>query len=145
MKRRGSDTAGVELTQLQVSFTLKPKNGRRNRAQQRVACRSVEAGNIPRISKLMALAIRLDELIRRGEVQDYAYLARLGHVTRARITQIMMLLNLAPDIQETLLFLPRTVKGHDLIRERDVRPIAAIPYWNRQRKMWLELHDERLK
>src|SRR3712207_3152134 len=32
--------------------------------------------------------------------------ARLGHVTRARVTQIMNLLNLAPDIQEAILFLP---------------------------------------
>jgi len=52
----------------------------------------------------MALAIRFDDLIRRGEVRDYADLARLGHVSRARITQIMNLLNLAPDIQERLLF-----------------------------------------
>ncbi len=46
------------------------------------------------------------ELIREGVVTDYAELARLGHVTRARVTQIMNLLHLAPDIQETLLFLP---------------------------------------
>ena len=43
----------------------------------------------------------------------------------ARITQIMNLLNLAPDIQEALLFLPHTLKGRDSIRERDLRPIAG--------------------
>jgi hypothetical protein len=66
------------------------------------------AGSVPRVSKLMALAIRCEELVRRGEVADYADLGRLGHVTRARMTQIMNLLNLAPDIQEEILFLPRT-------------------------------------
>ncbi len=52
----------------------------------------------------MALAIRFKGLIRRGQVRDYAHLSRLGNVTRARITRIMNLLYLAPDIQEALLF-----------------------------------------
>ena len=56
-------------------------------------------GSIPRITKLMALALRCEELVRSGEVADYAELGRLGHVTRARMTQIMNLLNLAPGIQ----------------------------------------------
>ncbi len=73
-----------------------------------------------------------------------ADLARLGYVTRARITQIMNLLNLAPDIQEEILFLPRTVKGRDRLREKEVRPIAAVPHWSRQRKMWAKLTAERM-
>ena len=47
-------------------------------------------------------------------------------MSRARITPIVNLLNPAPNIQEAVLFLPRTVKGRDPIRERDVRPIAAV-------------------
>ena len=93
-------------------------------------------GSIPRVSRLMALAIRFEELVRRGEVADYAELARLGHVTRARMTQIMDLLNLAPDIQEELLYLPRTTSGHDPIAERDLRPIAAEADWGKQRTIW---------
>lgn len=69
-------------------------------------------------------------------MQDYADLARLGYVTRARITQIMNLLNLAPDIQEAILFLPNTTKGRDPILERDLRSVAAVAHWHRQRKMW---------
>jgi len=103
----------------------------------------IKPGNIPRVSRLVALAIRLQKLVNLGEVRDYADLARLGHVSRARITQIMNLLLLAPDIQEEILFLPRTVKGRDQIRERDLRPVAAIPHWNRQRKMWASLVKER--
>ena len=56
----------------------------------------------------------------------------------------MNLLHLAPDIQEALLFLPRTLRGHDPICEKDVRPIAAVSHWPRQRKMWATLSEERL-
>ncbi|MEQ9616627.1 MAG: hypothetical protein RLN60_01190 [Phycisphaerales bacterium] len=96
-------------------------------------------GNVPRISRLMALAIRFEQLIRDGEVANYADVARLGHVTRSRVTQIMNLINLAPDIQEEILFLPRTVAGRDAVTERDVRPIVAEFDWNKQRKAWREL------
>lgn len=99
-------------------------------------------GSIPRIARLMALAIRWDELVRTGEVKDYAELARLGHVTRARMSQIMNLLNLAPDIQEEILFLPRTVKGHDLVGERDLRPICLEMDWDKQRKRWETLRQQ---
>ncbi len=53
--------------------------------------------------------------------------------------------SLAPDIQENLLFLPRTLKGYDPIREKDMRPIAAVAYWQRQRKMWAKLAAQGLK
>ncbi|MBU1319813.1 MAG: hypothetical protein KKH67_11540 [candidate division Zixibacteria bacterium] len=139
MRNHLHEATGAGLSQLQVSFTLKRKNKRGSCSTQRQEAHSAEPGNVPRISKLMALANRFDGLIRRGEVQDYADLARLGQVTRARITQIMGLLNLAPDIQEAILFLPRTVRGRDPIRERDVRPIASVPHWSRQRKMWVQL------
>jgi hypothetical protein len=84
----------------------------------------------------MALAIRFDRLIRAGEVADYAELARLGHVTRARVTQIMNLLMLAPDIQEQILFLPRVLGGRDPIHLRQLQPIALIPDWRKQRKLF---------
>jgi hypothetical protein len=96
-------------------------------------------GNTPRLSRLMALAIRFDGLIQSGEILDQADLARLGQVSRARVTQIMNLLQLAPDIQEDILFLPRTLKGRDPIRERMVRPIAAVLDWKKQKKMWDQL------
>jgi hypothetical protein len=52
-------------------------------------------GRAPRVARLLALAHRLDRLLRTGVVRDYAELARLGHVTRARISQVMALLLLA--------------------------------------------------
>lgn len=97
-------------------------------------------GRIPRIARLMALAIRMKRLVDAGTVSDYAALARLGHVTRARMTQIMNLLNLAPDIQEEILFLPPIESGRDPIRELQLRPITLVPDWRKQRRMWRELH-----
>lgn len=113
-------------------------NGRRSRKELRDgdAAPETPAGRVPRVARLMALAIRLDGLIRDGEVTDQAELARLGHVTRARLTQIMNLLCLAPDIQESLLHLPPTLRGRDAITEKHLRPIAAVADWGKQRDVW---------
>ncbi len=94
------------------------------------------AGRVPKLARLMALAIRFEGLLRRGEVRDYAEMARLGHVSRARVTQIMNLLNLAPDLQEQILFMPPVAKGRDPLKEWHVRPVAAEPEWGKQRRMW---------
>ena len=96
-------------------------------------------GSVPRVARLLALALHMDNLRRQGEVTDYAELARLAMVTRARMTQIMSLLLLAPDIQEEILFLPRSDGGRDPIREKAVRPIASVPDWRKQRVMWRDL------
>jgi hypothetical protein len=91
---------------------------------------------VPRVSRLLALALRLDELVRTGGIADYATLAGLAHVSRARVTQITNLLVLAPDIQEALLFLPRTERGRDPIHLRQLQPLAAVLDWGQQRNLW---------
>jgi hypothetical protein len=91
-------------------------------------------GRVPRVARVMALAIRFEELVRSGAVADYAALADLGHVSRARVTQIMSLLCLAPDIQEEILFLPRTEQGRDSIIPARLQLIAAKLDWQRQRE-----------
>ena len=96
----------------------------------------VEPGNVPRVTKLMALAIRFEEKLGEGHVRDMAHLARLGHVSRARLTQIMNLRLLAPEIQEDLLALPRTFKGRAPIKYSDLAPIIQTPIWKRQRDQW---------
>lgn len=95
---------------------------------------------IPRVSKLMALAIRFDQLLNDGVVTDQSELARLAHVTQPRMTQIMNLLHLAPDIQEKLLFLLPVPQGRDPITERDLRPITRIKDWQKQRAAWADCH-----
>ena len=84
----------------------------------------------------MALAIRFDRLLETGTVRDQTELAELGHVTRARVTQIMNMLYLAPDIQEAILHLPRVSEGRASIVERHIRPIVAEPEWAKQRLLW---------
>lgn len=54
----------------------------------------------------------------------------------------MNLTLLAPDIQEALLFLPRTLRGRDPIQEPHLRPITLVPNWRKQRKLWRELADK---
>ncbi len=108
----------------------------RKRIEEATPKAEVTAGRVPRISRLMALAIHMQRLIDDGVVRDYAELARLGHVSRARVTQIVNLTFLAPDIQEEILFLPRVEHGRDPIREHAVRLIAAVPGWGKQRRMW---------
>ena len=92
--------------------------------------------SLPRVTRLMALAIRFESLLRKRVVKDYSDLARLGGVSRARITQIMNMRNLAPAIQERLLFLPA---GNNSVHERFLRRMAAEKDWRRQLKMFGEL------
>ena len=131
---------GAELT-VQCKAHFRSGNRGRKRLEPGAAPEApvVERGRVPRLTRLMALAIRFDRLVREGQVADYADLARLGHVARARMTQIMNLLTLAPDIQEAILFLPRTVAGQDPISERQIRRIVAEPYWSQQRRIWCTL------
>ena len=96
-------------------------------------------GRVPRVARLMALALRFDELLRTGQVRSCSELALLGHVTRARVCQIWNLLYLAPDIQEGLLFLPLTRRGRDPLILADLLPIAATFDWHKQRRRWRKL------
>jgi hypothetical protein len=104
-------------------------------------CEALPKRRTPRVARLMALAIHLEGLVRDGKVRDYADLARLGHVTRARITQVMNLLALAPEIQEQVLHMSPITDGRHAISEHDLRPIAAQSDWVRQRAMWRRLVD----
>lgn len=114
---------------------------KRGRGKQKVAVLGpVKAersqGRVPRISKLMALAIRFDDLIRTGQVSTYAELARLGQVTPARVTQIMNLNLLAPAIQEELLFLPRVENGKEEVSVKGLQKVATNPLWKSQRTLF---------
>ena len=92
------------------------------------------------MARLLALAHRFEKLIADGDVRDYADLARLGHVTRARLSQIMDLLLLAPAIQEQILFLPLVETGDVPVHERQLRRIVATMDWRKQRRLWRQVH-----
>ncbi len=132
---------GGVTVEFDVHFARGSAGRRVMRPGEAPAARNLPEGSVPRVARLMALAIRCEELVRSGEVADYADLARLGHVSRARMSQIANLLNLAPDIQEEILFLPRTTSGRDPIGERDLRSICAVADWKEQRRLWQRLQD----
>lgn len=89
-------------------------------------------GRIPRIAKLMALAIKIQQLVDSGEVADYAELAELAMVSSARITQIMNLNLLSPSLQEMLLFLPPFTEGRDSITLQSLQAVCLEVNWGRQ-------------
>jgi hypothetical protein len=121
-----------------IVFTLPPKPDRTRRKLKRV-------GRLPRVARLMALAIRFEDLLRAGTVKDFADLSRLGRVTRARISQIMNLLNLAPDIQERLLFLDPVLVWRHEVSERGLRAVVDEPCWARQRRLFDEITSKKSK
>ncbi len=100
-------------------------------------------GRAPRVARMLALAHRIDGMVRSGETRDYAYAARRLGLTRARVTQITNLLLLAPVIQEAILGLPPVTTGRDPISERRLRPIVAEFEWDKQLDMWNEVTYER--
>jgi hypothetical protein len=100
---------------------------------------------MPRITRLIALAHRFEDLLANGTVQTYRELAELGHVSGPRLSHILKLVRLAPDIQEQLLFLPPSVRGPDLLFERNLRSIADLMHWEEQRELFRSLwqsHEE---
>ncbi len=123
--------------------------GRRSRKRiipaSEAAATEQPVGRVPRIARLAALALRFDQLVCDGEVTNFAEIACVGHVTRARVTQIMNLLNLAPDIIDDILHLPLVTRGKDSISEHDLRPIAAELIWTKQRAMWSDKKDTQLQ
>ncbi len=94
---------------------------------------------VPRITRLLALALKFEEMIRSGVVGNYTVLAQLGQISRSRVTQMTNLLNLAPDIQEEILFLRPEEAERRRICERSLRKLSASLHWSQQREQWRNL------
>jgi hypothetical protein len=88
-----------------------------------------------RVAQLLALAHHIEAAIARGDYADRADAARKLGVTRARITQILDLTLLAPDIQEAVLFL-EAVGGREPVTERGLRATVKAEAWGEQRAAW---------
>jgi hypothetical protein len=96
-------------------------------------------GQPPRITKLMALAVRLEGLLEGGVAKGYADLGRLGGISRSRMTQILNLRNLAPALQEHLLKLQGENGEIHRMTEKAVRQISGIMDWREQIMRFNEL------
>ncbi len=113
---------------------------RRARKPDSATARSQPRGAaLPRITRLMALALKLDGRLRESADLDRRALAHFGRVSRSRITQILNLLQLAPDIQERLLSLPPIERGREIITESAIRPLTAEYDWQLQRARFEQL------
>jgi hypothetical protein len=118
--------------------------GRRGRSQEppadeRQPPTTVALPRVPRIARLMALALHIEALVRAGTIRSYAEAARLGHVSRARASQIVSLLQLAPELQEQLLFLKRPAHGREPWPLRHILTVVADLDWHQQRRHWRKL------
>jgi hypothetical protein len=100
-------------------------------------------GRVPQVSRLLALAIKFQGLVSDGTVRNYRELAEVGHVSRPRLSQIMKLAQLAPEIQEKLLFLPPTLQGADRVFERHLRFLASVVDWEKQKELFRAFEAER--
>src|SRR5947199_9487462 len=111
-------TAGRKPLRIPAAASVRP--GVRQSEQDQ------KLGRTPHVSRLVALAIKFQNLVSSGTVRNYRELAEVGHVSRPRLSQIMKLAQLAPEIQEKLLFLPPTLEGPDRVFERQLRFIASV-------------------
>jgi hypothetical protein len=115
-------------TRMEYTLPTVHHSGHRNQAA------AGDSGRVPRVSRLMALAIKFERLVREGKVRNYRDLAEAGQVSRARMSQIIRLSDLAPAIQEQLLFLPKTMAGPDRFTEKSLRQIARSIDWDWQKQ-----------
>jgi hypothetical protein len=129
----------VQNQTFDVKVRLQPAVRQINRAPKQIAPAADPAtrrGRLPRITQVLAMALQFQEVIDRGEIRRHADLARLGCVSRERISQMMVLTWLAPDIQEVILRLPQMPGGRYPVSEGVLRRIARTPLWEEQRSQW---------
>ena len=88
---------------------------------------------MPRVTRLLSLAHYIERCVVSGHVKDYATAARKIGITRARMSQILLLLNLAPAITE------RILAGEISSSERRLRPVASSISWNQQASQLSEI------
>ena len=122
---------------LEISFQL--QRGPRSPGAESPTPRAAGSGRLPRVTQVLALAIQFEDMLQRGEAKDYADLARLGGLCRERVSQIMRLVYLAPDIQVELLYLPPTPTGRYPVSETGARKIASLLSWTEQRNEWAQV------
>jgi hypothetical protein len=128
-----------KLKTFEIAFQLKPSVRAIDRPankQPREDVGRCRFDRYPRIVQVVALAIHFQDMLDRGEIGNYADLARLGCISRERVSQVMMLAWLAPDIQQQVLGLPKTPGGRFPVSETALRTIARIASWAEQRVKW---------
>ena len=126
---------GTQAPTLSVEYKVDFNNsdGKR-KARKQTASPKATSPKIPRVTKLLALAHHLQDLLDQGIVKDYADIARLSGLSRARVTQVMNLTLLAPEIQEKILKFTDTSPVR--LKEPLVRRTIQFPLWTDQVRLW---------
>jgi hypothetical protein len=122
---------GISMNQSAISVEYKVDfgNGKKGRAEKKPAAQPKQTPTkLPRITRLLALAHHLQDLLDQGIVRDYADIAQLSRLSRARLTQIMNLTLLAPRIQEEVLF----ATARTPLNEHAMRIALKTPVWDEQ-------------
>jgi hypothetical protein len=88
-----------------------------------------------KVAQLLALAHHIQRAIDAGDVHDRATVARRLGFTRARVSQLLDLCLLAPDLQESVLELV-AVDGAEPMSERALRAVVHAGSWKAQRGAW---------
>jgi hypothetical protein len=129
----------IKPSPLEIQFQLRPKL---DVTMPGAEAQRPSSGRLPQLTRVLALAIYFDNMIRQGEAKDYAHLGRLSCLCRERVSQILRLNYLAPDIQMELLYLPPTPSRRYPISETAVRRIASFLSWPDQRREWAALKSQ---
>lgn len=118
-----------------ISFRTRRQKNDERRARREAGLRQTHPA---RVARLLAQAHDVEVRVEAGEFRDYADVARHHGLTRARLTQVMNLLLLAPDIQAEVLAL-RFPPGREPVTERHLRQVLRSPVWAEQRAVWRRL------
>ena len=112
------------MTTIRCTFepAPKPAPGRKTKPPRPSRPRTDPA----RVARMLALAHHVERQVEGGAIPDYASAAAALGVTRARLSQVMSLLLLAPEIQQ------RIALGEIAVSERDLRRVSAEPEWVKQ-------------
>ena len=95
-----------------------------------------------KVARMLALAHHLQRAIDEGLVADRAAVARKLGLTRARVTQLLDLLLLAPRLQEAILTL-EALDGVEPVSERVLRSVAHEGRWAAQFLMLARSNEAR--
>ena len=143
VERRVWERANQKLTKEQNGSCAAARSSRERKMiaprQAAPAAAREPTEQVPRITRLLALALKFEGLIGSGAVNNYAALAQVGQVSRSRVTQMTGLLNLAPDIQEEILFMRPEEAEQFRISEPSLRKLTATLLWGQQREQWRSL------
>ena len=112
------------MSTVRCRFPLTPRKGRRTRSATKSVQPSTKQPS--RAARMLALAYRIERLVETGQIESYAETARALGLTRARLSQVMSVLLLAPEVQERLL------AGEVHRTERSLRCVVVKAHWKEQ-------------